>query len=265
MNRTLHVKRYLPESDAEPYWQQYEVAVDDSTSLLDALNHIKEELDATLGYRWSCRMAICGSCGVMVNGVPKLGCKTFLRDFDDEIRIEPLAHFPVQRDLVVDMALFLEHLAAIKPYLIDKEPVQHVDPQALEPHRQTPAQLERYRQFANCINCGLCYSACPQFGLNPEFRGPAALALAQRYNLDSRDHGKRARMAELNRHEGVWSCTFVGFCSQVCPKHVDPAAAVNQGKVAAAQHTLIALFKGELFKGEWRRGKGIDNEEKAHG
>lgn len=180
----------------------------------------------------------------MVNGIPKLGCKTFLRDYPDEIRIEPLAHFPVQRDLVVDMALFLEHLAAVKPYLIEQDPVQTFDPGQAQPHVQTPEQLARYRQFANCINCGLCYSACPQFGLNPEFLGPAALTLAHRYNLDSRDQGKRQRMAQLNRHDGVWSCTFVGFCSQVCPKHVDPAAAVNQGKVEAAKHTLIALFKG---------------------
>ena len=127
---------------------------------------------------------------------------------------------------------------------IDDNPVKPYDPQAPETYQQSPEQLARYKQFANCINCGLCYSACPQFGLNPEFLGPAALTLAHRYNLDSRDHGKKQRMAELNRHEGVWSCTFVGFCSKVCPKHVDPAAAVNQGKVEAAKHTLIALFKG---------------------
>lgn len=240
----ISVKRYLPDTSAEPYWQAYDLPVDDSTSLLDALNHIKEQLDSTLSYRWSCRMAICGSCGVMVNGIPKLGCKTFLRDYEGDIRIEPLSHFPVQRDLVVDMEIFLEHLAAVKPYLIDDNPVKPFDPKAPETNRQTPEQLASYKQFANCINCGLCYSACPQFGLNPEFRGPAAIALAHRYNLDSRDHGKKERMAELNRHEGVWSCTFVGFCSKVCPKHVDPAAAVNQGKVEAAKHTLITLFKG---------------------
>ncbi|MBA2778589.1 succinate dehydrogenase/fumarate reductase iron-sulfur subunit [Billgrantia kenyensis] len=236
--KSIRIKRYLPEQAEEAFWQRYEVPVDDSTSLLDALNHVKEELDSSLSYRWSCRMAICGSCGVMVNGIPKLGCKTFLRDYPDEVRIEPLAHFPVRRDLMVDMEIFLEHLAAVKPWLIDEAS------NAAEPNRQTPAQLARYKQFANCINCGLCYSACPQFGLNPEFLGPAAIALAHRYNLDSRDHGKAQRMPELNRHEGVWSCTFVGFCSEVCPKHVDPAAAVNQGKVESAKHTLIALFRG---------------------
>lgn len=236
--KAIRIKRYLPEQAGGSFWQDFEIPADDSTSLLDALNYAKETLDRSLSYRWSCRMAICGSCGVMVNGIPKLGCKTFLRDYPGEIRIEPLAHFPVKRDLVVDMEVFLEHLAAVKPYLIDNAA------NAAEPNRQTPAQLARYKQFSNCINCGLCYSACPQFGLNPEFLGPAAIALAHRYKLDSRDHGKAQRMAELNRHEGVWSCTFVGFCSEVCPKHVDPAAAVNQGKVESAKHTLIALFKG---------------------
>ncbi|WP_346797099.1 succinate dehydrogenase/fumarate reductase iron-sulfur subunit [Halomonas sp. Bachu 37] len=236
--KKLSIQRYLPEQEATPYWQEFEVPFDDSTSLLDALNYVKEELDGTLSYRWSCRMAICGSCGVMVNGIPKLGCKSFLRDYPDTLKISALSHFPVEKDLIVDMEVFLDHLAAVQPYLITN--AAETD----EPNRQTPAQLEKYKQFSDCINCGLCYSACPQFGLNQEFLGPAALTLAHRYNLDSRDQGKQQRMPQLNRHEGVWSCTFVGFCSQVCPKNVDPAAAVNQGKVESAKDMLISLFKG---------------------
>lgn len=237
-NKEIQIQRYLPEQRHEPYWQTFSVPVDESTSVLDALTYIKEEQDPSLSFRWSCRMAICGSCGVMVDGIPKLGCKTFLRDYKKSLKIEPLAHFPVEKDLMVDMDLFMEHLAAVKPYLINDQPNAEVT------HRQTPAQLQKYRQFANCINCGLCYSACPQFGLNPEFLGPAALTLAHRYNLDSRDTGKQQRMPQLNRHEGVWGCTFVGFCSQVCPKNVDPAAAVNQGKVESAKSMIIGLFKG---------------------
>lgn len=238
ITRELNIQRYLPEQHNEPYWQTFTVPMDESTSILDALNHIKEDQDPSLSYRWSCRMAICGSCGVMVNGIPKLGCKTFLRDYSGPLKIEPLAHFPIEKDLMVDMNSFLEHLSAVQPYLINEQAMTG------EPHKQTPAQLAKYRQFANCINCGLCYSACPQFGLNSEFLGPAALTLAHRYNLDSRDTGKAQRMSQMNSHEGVWGCTFVGFCSEVCPKGVDPAAAVNQGKVEAAKSTLIALFKG---------------------
>lgn len=238
MHKDIHIQRYLPEENAEPFWQTFQVPYDDTTSILDVLNYIKEELDPTLSFRWSCRMAICGSCGYMVNGIPKLGCKDFVRNYPSALRIAPLAHFTVERDLMVAMDEFLDHLEAVKPYLIN----ELQDKQA--PHRQTPAQLAKYKQFSNCINCGLCYAACPQFGLNPEFVGPGAIALAHRYNLDSRDQGQGQRMPILNSHDGVWSCTFVGFCSDVCPKGVDPAAAVNQGKVESAKSMLIQMFRG---------------------
>ena len=232
----LQIQRYNPEQDDAPRLQRYTVSGDHTTSVLDALLSIQQQQDATLTLRWSCRMAICGSCGVMVNGMPKLGCKTFLRDYTGVIDIAPLAHFAVEKDLIVDMTPFLAHLSAIKPYLIN-------DKDDSAPHKQTPAQLAKYQQFSNCINCGLCYSACPQFGLNPEFLGPAAIMLAQRYNLDSRDNGKAARMPQLNTKNGAWGCTFVGFCSDVCPKQLDPAAAVNQAKVESAKDFIISMFK----------------------
>lgn len=156
-----------------------------------------------LSYRWSCRMAICGSCGMMVNNVPKLACKTFLRDYTDGMKVEALANFPIERDLVVDMTHFIESLEAIKPYIIGNSRTADQGTNI-----QTPAQMAKYHQFSGCINCGLCYAACPQFGLNPEFIGPAAITLAHRYNEDSRDHGKKERMAQLNSQNGVWSCTF---------------------------------------------------------
>ena len=232
----LHIQRYDPEQDDAPRLQRYTVSGDHTTSVLDALLSLQQQQDPTLALRWSCRMAICGSCGVMVNGIPKLGCKTFLRDYNGVIDIAPLAHFAVEKDLIVDMTPFLAHLSAIKPYLIN-------DKDDSAPHTQTPAQLAKYQQFSNCINCGLCYAACPQFGLNPEFLGPAAITLAQRYNLDSRDNGKAQRMSQLNGNNGAWGCTFVGSCSEVCPKQLDPAAAVNQAKVESAKDFVISLFK----------------------
>ena len=99
---------------------------------------------------------------------------------------------------------------------------------------QTPAQLEQILQFSSCINCMLCYAACPQYGLNPDFIGPGVLALLHRYNADSRDGARAQRMELVNAEEGVWSCTAVGYCSEVCPKQVDPANAVNQNKTASA-------------------------------
>ncbi len=238
--QNVSILRYDPMKDAEPYLQTFEVPFDDTMSVLDALGYIKDNLDKDLAYRWSCRMAICGSCGLMIDNVPKLACKTFLRDYPNGITIEPLANFAIEKDLIVDMTPFIERLEAIKPYIIGNERTPEDGP-----NNQTPAQMAKYKQFANCINCGLCYAACPQFGLNPEFIGPAALTMAHRYNLDSRDNGAAERMKLINGDNGAWGCTFVGYCSEVCPKSVDPAAAVNQGKIESSKDFVIAMIKPE--------------------
>jgi succinate dehydrogenase/fumarate reductase iron-sulfur protein len=117
-NLKVEVVRYNPEVDTAPHSAFYEVPYDEQTSLLDALGYIKDNLAPDLSYRWSCRMAICGSCGMMVNKVPKLACKTFLRDYTKGIKVEALANFPIERDLVVDMTHFIESLEAIKPYIM---------------------------------------------------------------------------------------------------------------------------------------------------
>ena len=236
----VEVLRYDPANDDEPYLQKFELPFNENMSVLDALGYIKDNFDKNLTYRWSCRMAICGSCGMMINGVPKLACKSFLRDYSEGLKIEPLVNFGIEKDLVVDMEPFMERLDAIKPYVIGntRKPEDG-------PSKQTPTQLAKYKQFAGCINCGLCYAACPQFGLNPEFIGPAALTLAHRYNLDSRDNGKAERMKLINGENGAWGCTFVGYCSEVCPKSVDPAAAVNQGKVESSKDFLFSMLKSK--------------------
>ena len=107
---------------------------------------------------------------------------------------------------------------------------------------QTPEELDEYKQFSMCINCMLCYSACPIYGLDPKFIGPAAIALAQRYNLDNRDEGAAERMEVLSEHEGIWGCTFVGECTKVCPKHVDPAGAIQRYKLTAAVEAMKSFF-----------------------
>jgi fumarate reductase iron-sulfur subunit len=223
----LEVLRYNPETDREPHFQRYSVSCREEWVVLDALNHIKESVDPTLSYRWSCHMAVGGSCGMMINGEPKLACKTFLRNYDGVIRVEALQHFPIERDLVTVADDFIAKLARVKPWLMPKEP----RPVEQGEHRQTPAQLKRYKQFTLCINCLLCYAACPEYGLIPQYIGPAAIALAHRYNRDSRDGGRDERREEIAAYEGVWECSFVGACSEVCPEHVDPAGAIQQVKI----------------------------------
>jgi len=172
-------------------------------------------------------MAVCGSCGMMVNGEPKLTCKTALSDYDDTVTVEPLANFPIVRDLVVELEGFMEKFQKVKPFILRAKELAVED----GPTRQSPAELDDFRQFSMCINCMLCYAACPVVANEAEFLGPAAIALGHRYNLDSRDEGNSQRFDTLNAHDGVYACSFANECSQVCPKHVDPAMAIQQAKL----------------------------------
>lgn len=233
----VEVQRYLPNRHNQPVWTSYEVPSRPDWLLLDVLHHIKDYIDSSLSYRWSCQMAVCGSCGMMVNDDPVLACKTFVRDLPDDIRIAPLANIPVVRDLVSDMDGFTEKLASTRPYVISDAVLAET-----ETNRQSPAQLDAYRQYTMCINCLLCYAACPQVGLNADYIGPAALTLAHRYNLDSRDAGQAQREPVTASEEGVWECTFVGECSAVCPNDVDPAGAIQQMKIASSVEWLKDLL-----------------------
>jgi fumarate reductase iron-sulfur subunit len=226
----LEIARYRPGHDERPTFQSYDVPYRPEWVVLDALNYLKDHIDGTLSYRWSCRMGVCGSCGMMVNGVPKLTCATFLRDYlPGPIRVEALANFPVERDLVVVLDDFIEKLPEIKPWLIRYEGEEKSIDEG--EYKQTPAELADYKQYSMCINCMLCYAACPVYQNDEHFLGPALLALGQRYNHDSRDHGHEDRYDVMWTSAGVWDCTFVGECSTVCPKHVDPAGAIQQAKV----------------------------------
>jgi len=227
----FEVLRYRPGEDVEPVTQTYEVPCPEDWRVLDALNHIKDEIDPTLSHRWSCRMGVCGSCGMMVNGTPKLTCSAFVRDYGSTITVAPLANFPIVRDLVVELDSFVEKLRRVKPWIIRKleKDLEYGE------YLQSPDELERFRQYSMCINCTLCYAACPVLAHDEEFLGPAAIALAHRYNQDSRDSGEAERFEVLAAGgEGVWSCTYSNECSEVCPKHVDPAQAIQRSKLLSA-------------------------------
>jgi len=227
--KTFVITRFDPDKDQVPKTQTYEIECRPDWKVLDAINFIKDEVDPTLSHRWSCRMAVCGSCGMNVNGEPKLTCKTSLAEYGDVVEIEPLANFPIVRDLVVDFESFMEKFRSVKPWIIrakEKAPEEGTC-------SQSPEELEAFRHFSMCINCMLCYAACPVVANAPEFLGPAAIALGHRYNLDSRDEGAAERN-EIFRGEGtIFECSYANECSEVCPKNVDPAAAINQAKLLA--------------------------------
>jgi len=237
---TIRISRYNPESDKAPHLQDYTVPYKDDMVVLDALNWIKGNRDGSVSYRWSCRMGICGSCGMMVNGYPKLTCSAFLRDYrGGPVVIEPLANFPVIRDLVIDFDDFMVKLKQVKPWIVRQLGEQPLGP---GPFRQLPHQVEQYRQFSQCINCMCCYAACPVYAMEPEFLGPAAIALARRYELDSRDEGHAERSPVILSSDGIWDCTFVGECSAACPKGVDPAKAIQQTKFDSTNEWLMGTL-----------------------
>src|SRR5207245_10126443 len=144
---------------------------------------------------------------MMVNGTPNLTFNAFLRDYwPRAVDVQQLNNFPIIRDLVIDMDDFMHKLKSIKPWIIRKQEI----PLGAGEHRQTSEQIDEFRQFSECINCMLCYAACPVYGLNNEFLGAAATARARRYNLDARDQGIKGRLPVIAGSEGVRARSFVG-------------------------------------------------------
>ena len=238
--KTFSVMRYCPETDDAPHFETYEVPFGHETSVLDGLNYIRDHIDPSLSYRSSCRMAVCGSCSMMIDHEPRLACKTFIRDYAHVpvLTIEPLDNFPIERDLVADISDMLQKMESVEPYIHFKNDVLEG-----KPGKQTPRELEKYRQFAQCIHCGCCYAACPQYKLHPDFIGPGALTLLYRYNHDSRDGDSTVRKAMMGQEKGVWRCTSVNYCTDVCPKLVDPASAVQIEKEENAFDYIKHFFK----------------------
>lgn len=228
----LEVQRFSPESDLAPDFETFEIPYWTDWMVLDALNYIKDQIDGSLTFRWSCRMGICGSCGMMINGREWLACEKRITDCISagRIQVAPLRHFPVIRDLVIDITDFLEKLEKTRPWLIrDKDTLTEAE------FLQTPAQLDTYKQYSMCINCVLCFSACPVYGIDPAYAGPATIALAQRWNMDSRDQGEAVRTDILSQHDGIWDCVVIGECSVVCPKNVGPSLAIQEYKLTATK------------------------------
>ncbi len=228
------VLRYNPEKDAKPYRQEFTVTVTKGMTVLDGLMWIKENLDPTLSWRSSCRMGVCGSCGMFINGLPRLACANQVAHLhSDRVAIKPLPNFDIIKDLVPDLEAFFTRHRSVKPYLIRRAVEEQNQPTS--EYFQSPEELVHYIQFAYCIKCGLCLSACPTVATDDRYLGPQALAQAWRYTADARDEGGQDREQEIYSSHGVFRCHFAGACSEVCPKGVDPAFAIQ-------------LLKQDMFK-----------------
>lgn len=223
---TFRIQRYDPERDAAPHWEPHQLEVSEGMTVLEALHAIKGEQDGSLAWRASCRMGVCGSCGMYVNGLPRLACQTQVLDLgSDVIEIAPLPNYPIIKDLVPDLMPLFEKHATVRPHLLqgDKGEVEYPSGEFL----QSPEEREAYGQFTYCIKCGLCLSACPTVATDPHFLGPQALPQALRYTVDNRDDGFALRLKALDTLHGPYQCHLAGACSDACPKGVDPALGIQ--------------------------------------
>lgn len=213
----MKVFRYKRGDDRGAHFDEFEVPVGPDTTVLDALMWIRRHCDSGLALRASCLHSSCGTCGVLANGREVLGCVTLLRDFGPEVTIEPLAHVPILTDVVVDMAEFYARFPAEHPILRTSE---------LIPGAATPDGLHVHVRLEDCLECGLCLSACPVAAASDAYVGPAALAAAQRLLEEPRGARRDAVRDWANQPGGAWSCHVGYACTEVCPAGFDPAARI---------------------------------------
>jgi succinate dehydrogenase / fumarate reductase iron-sulfur subunit len=207
--------------------KEYSVAADKYTSVLSALIKVKNYQDNTLSIRYSCGMGICGSCGMNVNGRPSLACETnLLKSAENgKVEVSPMLAHPVMKDLVTNFDDFFEKHKAVSPHIYKEDEGEKYGHGGIS--RQSREDLVKFLPFSYCIMCGLCLDACPVENTNPNFAGPQALSQVYRYAEDSRDGKGEKRIEMVNSKDGIWGCEFAGACSEVCPKGVDPASAIQ--------------------------------------
>jgi len=237
----VKIKRFSKEKGS--WWQEYKLKVDRFTQMTEVLRRIKTEQDPTLAYRASCHMAVCGSCGMKINGEPRLACKTLALDMvrkygKNEITIEPMDFFPVIKDLVVDWTDFYNRMFKVKPRLYPSKEVL----EGKAEHRLKPEDQRELWKFEQCIWCGLCVSACPSVKNDPEFLGPAAHAKGYRFLADPRDTIFDERLKILI--DSAWRCTYCYQCFNVCPRDIEPVTTIKKTRAYTkflSEKTPVAL------------------------
>lgn len=244
----FRIFRFDPEMDRKYHYDEYEVDVLPGEVVLSALLEIQRRIDPSLSFRYSCRMAVCGSCGMVINGKHMLACRTQISSLNaGEVVLEPLSSMPVIKDLVVDMNIFFDGLKRVRPYLIRHSP---------EPENeviQSPGQRSRIDRLVDCISCGVCTTACPVFWTNHSYLGPAALVRAFRFLSDSRDEGYEEHMEFAAGDNGALTCKDAYQCTVSCPKGINPQEAV--------EGIRSMLLRKSIWSRLHRRQMGEEREE----
>jgi succinate dehydrogenase / fumarate reductase iron-sulfur subunit len=239
MKYTFRILRLDPAVDVCPYFQEYSYETLEKKSLLEALMDVRNDQDCSLAFRYSCREAVCGSCGMVINGKFDLACRMMLESLDSSfVVVEPLPNLEIQKDLIVDMEPFWQALEAVEPYLfMDENPPE-------KENVVSDRQMERVDQYVNCILCGCCYSACPVVSRDERYLGPAALAKLYRFVKDPRDERGFARWSRVSTATGAWGCDTVFKCNEVCPRYVRPADGIEGLRRRLVWGKLKRLFQG---------------------
>lgn len=230
---TFEVLRYQPDQHDTPEFQEYEVEREEKMTVLDGLVKIRDEIDPSLAMRFECRMARCGSDALYINGKNRLACNTLVEDLDSPLRVEPLPHYEIIKDLVVDMSRFHEDMAAIEPWF---QPAD--EPEPGEEYLQSPENRREIDVAADCIMCGACSSACSIVDTDTKFVGPAALTKVYRFAYDERENNKPERLEAVDDPHRLWMCHTQFNCTEVCPKNIPITKLIQRMKRDAAVETL---------------------------
>jgi succinate dehydrogenase / fumarate reductase iron-sulfur subunit len=219
----LRIRRFDPEADAEPHWEEYTVGAEPSDRVLDLLHQVKWYQDGTLTFRRSCGHGVCGSDAMLINGRNRLACEFLVKDAGTRITVEPIRGLPLVKDLLVDMDPFFEQYKSVMPWLVNDEPVEDG-----RERRQSPADRERYEDTSRCILCAACTTSCPVFWGDPSYVGPAAIVNAHRFIADSRDQAHEERLEIMADANGVWRCRTVFNCVEACPRDIKITRAIME-------------------------------------
>ncbi len=230
---TFRIKRFNPERDKRPRWEEFSLRMERTQQILDGLIKIKEALDGTLTFRRSCAHGICGSCAIKINGENGLACQTLMKDMPEMIHLEPLQSFPVIKDLVVDLEAFFEKNGAVLPFLVNNDPLPERE------RLQMPKDQIEILQATTCIMCGCCTSSCPVSWTDSGYLGPSALLRAYRFIFDSRDRSRDKRLKRIMRSDGIWRCHSINNCVEACPKEIAITDHITKLKRLALKRTLL--------------------------